>query len=209
MNYYNIHTHDSLISTKDSAIVNTNWWLNPSVRWCSVGIHPWCIDELREQLDYLESVASSPSVVAIGEAGPDKLSEVSMDIQIDAFLQQASLAEKLNKPLIVHCVRAWAELIAARKTIKPHTPWVIHGFRGNGELAKQLIAQGFLFSFGKYFNPAALSAAWPDRVFAETDDNEIDISTVYRQLAASLQIPLEEFALTVEKNVRKVFPVLL
>lgn len=212
MFYYNIHTHQPSAHPEDIAIVNmivkAECDLSLSSRWCSAGIHPWYIYNVREQLSCLEALLSSPSVVAIGEAGLDKLAETSPDIQLDTFLQQASLAEKNNKPLIIHCVKAWAELIAARKTIKPHTPWIIHGFRGNGELAKQLIAQGFLFSFGPYFNPAALSVAWPDCLFAETDDKEIDIRVVYSQLASSLQISLEEFALAIEKNVRKTFPVL-
>lgn len=213
MYYCDIHTHQPSLHPEDIAIVNTivkaECDLSLSARWCSAGIHPWYIYNVREQLCCLETILSSPSVVAVGEAGLDKLSEISMDIQIDTFLQQASLAEKLNKPLIIHCVKAWAELIAARKTIKPHTPWIIHGFRGNGQLAQQLIAQGFHLSFGEYFNPAALSAAWPNRLFAETDDKEIDIRTVYRQLASSLQIPLEEFAIAIEKNVHQTFPALL
>lgn len=213
MYYYDIHTHQPSVHPEDIAIVNTvvkaECDLSLSARWCSVGIHPWYIYNVREQLSCLETILSSPSVVAVGEAGLDKLSEISIDIQIDAFLQQASLAEKTNKPLIIHCVKAWAELIAARKTIKPHTPWIIHGFRGNSQLAQQLIAQGFHLSFGEYFNPAALSAAWPNRLFAETDDKEIDIRTVYRQLASSLQIPLEEFAIAIQKNVHQTFPALL
>lgn len=213
MFYYNIHTHQPSAHPEDIAIVNTvvkaECDLSLSARWCSVGIHPWYIYNVREQLSCLETILSSPSVVAVGEAGLDKLAETSPDIQLDTFLQQASLAEKTNKPLIIHCVKAWAELIVARKTIKPHTPWIIHGFRGNGQLAQQLIAQGFHLSFGEYFNPAALSAAWPNRLFAETDDKEIDIRTVYRQLASSLQIPLEEFAIAIQKNVHQTFPALL
>lgn len=210
MIYYDIHTHQPSVHPEDIAIVNTivkaECDLSLSARWCSAGIHPWYIYNVREQLGCLETILSSPSVIAVGEAGLDKLAETSPDIQLDVFLQQASLAEKNNKPLIIHCVKAWSELIAARKTIKPHTPWIIHGFRGNGELAQQLIAQGFNLSFGQYFNPVALSAAWPDCLFVETDDKEIDIRTVYRQLASSLQIPLEEFAITIEKNIHNTFP---
>lgn len=219
MTYYNIHTHTHQLpaGSDERAIVNmivgeTGYEnirkdIAGKQMWCSVGIHPWYIYNVREQFNNLESIISAPSVVAIGEAGLDKLAKTSPDIQLDVFLQQASLAEKTNKPLIIHCVKAWAELIAARKKIKPHIPWIIHGFRGNGELARQLVAQGFYLSFGQYYHPAALKAAWPDRLFAETDDREIDIRIVYRQLALSLQISLEEFASEVERNVCKTFPI--
>lgn len=210
MFYYDIHTHQPSAHPEDIAIVNTivkaECDLSLSARWCSAGIHPTYIYKVREQFSNLESIASAPSVVAIGEAGLDRLAETSLDIQLDAFLQQASLAEKINKPLIIHCVKAWTELIAARKTINPHTPWIIHGFRGNGELARQLISQGFYLSFGEHFNPAALQAAWPDRIFAETDDKDIDIRDVYQQIASSLQLSPEKLASGLERNVHKIFP---
>lgn len=219
MFYYDIHTHQLPEVPENMAIVNTiigetdfdslskKIQKNPTL--LSAGIHPWYIYNVREQMGYLEAIIAYPSVIAIGEAGLDKLAQTSQDIQMEAFLKQASLAEKINKPLIIHCVKAWEELIAARKTIKPNTPWIIHGFRGNGELAKQLISQGFYLSFGGYFNAEALEAAWPSRLFAETDDKEIDIRIVYQQLAASLQISIEEFASVIEKNVCKTFPLSL
>ena len=211
MIYYDIHTHQPAVGLEDIAIVNKIIGKGQEERslpgqWCSVGIHPWYINNVQEQLSCLESVVLSPSVVAIGEAGLDKLTETSLKIQQDVFLEQAALAERVGKPLVIHCVKAWSELVAARKSVKPHMPWVIHGFRGNAELALQLTAQGFYLSFGEYFNPQALQVVWPRCLFAETDDREVDIRSVYRTMASSLQIPLEEFAATLEKNVRNVFP---
>ena len=81
-----------------------------------------------------------------------------MDLQKEVFLAQANLAEETHKPLIIHCVKAWADLIACKKAVKPEMPWIIHGFRGNGELASQLVRLGFYLSFGDRFNPSALRA---------------------------------------------------
>lgn len=212
MRYYDIHTHQPSVHPEDIAIVNTiikeDCDLSMPAQWCSAGIHPWYIYNVHKQISCLESVASSSVVVAIGEAGLDKLAKTSLDIQQDVFLRQAVLAEKLNKPLIIHCVKAWAELIAARKIIKSHIPWIIHGFRGNGELAQQLISQGFYLSFGEHFNPSALQAAWPNRLFAETDDKDIDIRDVYEQIAFSLQLSSKTLVSSLENNVHKVFTVL-
>lgn len=211
MIYYDIHTHQPSVHPEDVVIVNTiikeNCDFSIPAQWCSAGIHPWYIYNVREQISCLESIVSSSAIVAIGEAGLDKLMETPLDIQQDVFLKQAVLAEKMNKPLIIHCVKAWGELIAIRKVVKPHVPWIIHGFRGNGELAQQLISQGFYLSFGEHFNPAALQAAWPDRLFAETDDKELDIRAVYRQMASSLQLSLEMLTSVLEKNVHRVFTV--
>lgn len=211
MIYYDIHTHQPSVHPEDVAIVNTivkrDCDLSLSSRFCSAGIHPWYIYNVREQFSCLESLISSPFLVAIGEAGLDKLADTPLAIQQDVFWEQAALAEQVNRPLIIHCVKAWEELITIRKKAKPKLPWIIHGFRGNGELASQLIRQGFYLSFGEYFNPAALRAAWPDRLFAETDDQEIDIRDVYRQMASSLHLSLEEFASGLENNVRNIFSI--
>ena len=211
MIYYDIHTHQPSVHAEDIAIVNTiikeDCELSLPLAYCSVGIHPWYIYNVREQLSCLESIISASNVVAIGEAGLDKLAETPLAIQQDVFLKQAALAEEKSKPLIIHCVKAWTELIAARKMVKPQTPWIIHGFRGNGELAQQLISQGFYLSFGEYFNPSALQSAWLDRIFAETDDKEIDIQAVYRQIASSLHLSLEELASGLENNVHNIFSI--
>lgn len=217
MIYYDIHTHRPANHQEDVAIVNTGTGerklslLQYETTFPqSTGIHPWYIHiyNVQEQLAELESVITHPQIVAIGEAGLDKLAEAPISIQQEVFLAQALLAEKVNKPLIIHCVKAWTELIAARKSVKPHMPWIIHGFRGNAGLATQLLRQGFLLSFGLHFNPAAFSAAWPLCAFAETDDKEIDIRLVYKQLAISLNISPETLALQLEKNILSTFPLL-
>lgn len=101
-------------------------------------------------------------------------------------------------------MKAWDELIASKKELKPRVPWIIHGFRGNATLAGQLIRQGFYLSFGEYLTPGAVREAWPGRLFAETDDREIDIRTVYRNLSVSLNLRLEQFAGQIAENVRDI-----
>lgn len=218
MIYYDIHTHQPPLHPEDVAIVNClipaqglPLQLMPDHKeipgqYLSAGIHPWYIYNVKEQLEELESILSRPEVVAVGEAGLDKLAGTSMDIQRELFLNQALLAGKLNKPLLIHCVKAWPELIAAKKALHPLTPWVIHGFRGNGDLASQLIGQGFLLSFGEHSNPAALRAAQGTVFFAETDDKKTDIRLIYEQIATSLQLPLGQISLELEQNVLNTFP---
>lgn len=220
MLYYDIHTHQPPLNPDDVAIVNylipaqgLPLQLNPSHKeiagqFLSAGIHPRYIYNVKEQLAELESILSRPEVVAIGEAGLDKLARTSMDIQHELFVAQALLANKMNKPLLIHCIKAWPELIAVRRAVQPHTPWIIHGFRGNGELASQLIRQGFLLSFGQYFNPAALQAARGTPFFTETDDKDIDIRLIYEQIASYLQLPVKQIGLQLEQNMLDTFPIM-
>ena len=210
MIYYDIHTHQPSVHPEDIAIVNTiireECDLSMPAQWCSAGIHPWYIYNVDKQISCLESVASSSAIVAIGEAGLDKLVKTPLDIQKNVFLRQAVLAEKLKKPLIIHCVKAWGELIAIRKIVKPHIPWIIHGFRGNGELAQQLILQGFYLSFGEHFQISSLRRVWPERLLIETDESSCSIQDIYQRLASGLQISVNELGNQVNQTVGRLFP---
>ncbi len=208
MKYYDIHTHQQPSETDVMAIVNTivRDGVEPnSSRYCSYGIHPWYIYNIKEQMMELEKYAVLPNTMAIGEAGLDKMIDQEFSIQQDVFLKQANLAEKVQKPLIIHCVKAWAELLAAQKVINPYMPWIIHGFRGKPELAEQLIEHGFYLSFGQNFNSESLRLAWPAHFLAETDDKEIKITEVYAHIVDVLQLPIDVVASKLAENSRKLF----
>lgn len=135
----------------------------------SAGIHPWCADRA-DMFGEVERLAACPEVVAIGETGLDKRRGPSLDIQIPLFRRHIELAESVRKPLIVHCVGAWQELLALPR---PRVMTIIHGFRGKPELARQLTAAGFFLSLGARYNPASERFA----LFRESDlSDESDFS---------------------------------
>lgn len=142
------------------------------------------------------------SVAAIGETGLDKITakdENNFELQQELFLMHARLAEETGKLLIVHCVKAWDELLHVHKSIKPLVPWIIHGFRGNGILAEQLLNAGLYLSFGTSYNPEALKTAWEKRrLLVETDNKNIDIRNVYKLIANDLNISKEELSEAIE-----------
>ena len=173
----------------------------------SYGIHPWHIEDKDMQLMLLTEVVLHPSVVALGEAGLDKNIEAPMLLQTEIFTEQAKLAEDIGKPLIIHCVKAWDELLAIKKEINPQMPWIIHGFRGNELLADQLIKKGFRLSFGEKYNPEALRVAWPDHLFIETDESDKSIQEIYDDIAKSLNVSIDLLALTLRNNVKEVFSI--
>lgn len=172
----------------------------------SCGIHPWNSEDAEAQLHYLEEIASHPQIIAIGEAGLDKLKGPELSIQKPVFERQIILSEKLNKPLIIHCVKEWDELIALYKQHKPSQPWIIHGFRGKPELAKQLVKLGFKFTIGSKFRPEGLKVIPLDSMFCETDDDESTIEEIYSSIAEELNWELESFAEKIAQNVKSVFP---
>ncbi|MDR2916729.1 MAG: TatD family hydrolase [Tannerella sp.] len=168
------------------------------INYYAVGVHPWYIDKIHADTanDLFAKVceyAHFPEIVAIGETGLDKMTaktENDFIFQQELFLLHAHLSEEVKKPLIIHCVKAWDELLRIRKSINPSMPWIIHGFRGKEKLATQLLNTGFYLSFGMYYNTGALQMAWTKRrLLIETDDKNMDIRDVYKLIAKDLHIP--------------------
>lgn len=145
MRYYSIHTHHPPTSPDEKAIISIDirnlHLLEPSFYY-SAGIHPWYASE--DLFNTLQTIAIQSNIVAIGEAGLDKLTHTPWELQKKLFLDQIDLAENLKKPLIIHCVKAWPELIAIHKTSRPSVPWIIHGFRGKRRTGTSTYTIGIL-----------------------------------------------------------------
>ena len=191
--YLDVHTH-------------AQSHINNSVAFYSLGIHPEEIeDNLSEKKQILERYSILDCVIAIGEAGLDKTYNTNFDLQKDVFSYQIHLSEKIKKPLIIHCVKAFDELIALKKEIKPQQNWIIHGFRGKPEQMQQFVQHDIYFSFGMYFNEETIKQIPINRLFLETDNSEISIQEVYHKVAKYLPLSEDELILQIEKNFAKTF----
>lgn len=163
-----IHTHNPLAV---NAVINLDRNALPERpdALYSVGWHPWWgVDN--PDLDWVERTASDPRVALVGECGIDRLRGGDIEAQIELTRRHALLAERLRKPLILHIVRAWSEILALRARLKPSVPWIIHGFRGNKALADQLIRAGFILSLGPKAPEALRVSLPPDKILNETDE---------------------------------------
>ena len=201
MVYFDIHTHHR---RSENAVLNCQNELS-ELGYCSIGIHPWHIEADNEKrFEVVRQLAHSPQAVAIGEAGLDKAIQTPLLVQQHVFEKHVQLAEELSKPLIIHCVKAWDELLRIYRQSKRTTPWIIHGFRGKAPLASQLIRHGFYLSFGKHFHPEALREAWPNNILAETDEAE-SISSVYHEIANVLMLSPKEVDRQIFRNVEQLF----
>lgn len=208
MDFFNIHTH-SLVHP-ESEILAQSPDLFPSDKlpvYTSIGIHPWFLTEenAESQWKALQKQVSHPSVLAIGEGGLDKLKGPDMELQVKILKQQVALSEKKSLPLIIHCVKAFNELIQLKKELRPHQPWIIHGFRGKEALAIDCIRHGFYLSYGEHFQENALKATPQEKLFIETDESEIPVQEIYQSIALVHGIGLQELMESVKKNVKEVF----
>jgi TatD DNase family protein len=178
--------------------------------YCSIGLHPWQISNTNyeDELSLIRKFAKDDRVLAIGECGFDK-KVPDIELQIRIFSEQAKIAEDVGKPVIIHCVGKWEELLKVKKEINPRQVWIIHGFRGNANLANQLIKQGFFLSFGeKYFlsgNNQTLQNIPLDRIFLETDDGKTRIPELYEMATAFLQLPQSVLKQKLQENFLLVF----
>ena len=174
----------------------------------SCGIHPWYSDDSDTQMAYLREISSNSRIIAIGETGLDKLKGPSFEVQTPVFKKHIEISETLGKPVVIHCVKAWEELLKVRKDTKPIQPWIIHGYRGNPQITKQMTKLGFMFSLGERFNVDSLEYIPKESLFCETDESEITILKVYQQIANALQIDLKSLSTLIAENVYRVFPTL-
>ena len=180
-----IHTHDK---SRTDAIINI-YPHEPLIHgaYHSVGIHPWHTSDVNiSTIEQLNTLATHPQVVAIGETGIDALKGDTIDKQIEIFCHHVALSEQHQKPLIIHCVKAFNEIIALKKQLHPTMPWIIHGFRGKPQLASLLINHGFYISLGEHFNPQSVTVIPTNRLLFETDESTLDINTIIEKIIGIL-----------------------
>jgi len=214
----NIHTHQAPEEHGDLFIQNIfpsddMLSLQPG-GFYSVGLHPWFItndQNYKNELLELEKKASLPEVIAIGECGLDKLANTESHLQLEVFVQQCHIAESVNKPLIIHCVKSYNELSHLKRRLKPKVPWILHGYTGNEMITKELIPLDFYFSLGKIllsdnaFIMETLEKLPSDHLFFETDEWKRPVKEIYGKFAEMKKISVEALAEQIMWNFRQVF----
>ena len=83
----------------------------------TIGVHPWESDrdDVDSVLNEIINLTSRPEVIGIGEIGLDRLQGASLEKQIEVFVKQICIVDQIKMPLIIHCVKAWAELLEIKK----------------------------------------------------------------------------------------------
>ncbi len=213
--FINIHTHQQNIHNQQECwnLINVDKKFNESnpVFNYSLGIHPWHIDiqKIQDDLSRLKMASHKSNVLAIGECGLDKICEVSYKLQQEVFKEQIIWANDIAKPLIIHCVRAYEDVLQMLKDNRNIMPVIFHGFNKNEMIAQKIIQSGYYISFGKDITKIELEktiVAIPlDKIFLETDDSNIPIENIYKELSKIRNIPQRQLILQIQKNLKTVF----
>jgi TatD DNase family protein len=198
------------------------------------GIHPWHAhtaapgwqDKLRELLE--RHPASS-----LGECGLDQwVSQPPLGIQQLVFRDQLALAREMNRPLTIHCLKAWGPMFDIFAQCPPPDRFLMHSFGGSIETARRLIPLGASFSFSGYFlHPRKATTLEvfhqlpQDRILLETDapdmrppdsatshplpetlNHPANLPAIGHALAAALGMSPADLAELTSRNANRLFP---
>lgn len=214
MHEIDIHTHQvkSEVPTRILNIFAQDLTFLNDKSYYSAGLHPWHIGLVDPEkcLESIEQTVCQKNMLAVGECGLDRLVSVDFAMQKFYFRKQIEIAQKHSKPLIIHCVRAFPELMKIKKETRSDIPWIIHGFHGNQQTALQLMRHNFYFSVGEKLlsdqrKKDILKLLPADRLFLETDDGNTSISGIYSLAAQILNISHENLIDIVLENFKHLF----
>ena len=215
--YLDFHTHSLRHAGREDVleIVSVHLGKDKKQRkYFTVGLHPWWTEQpvTTEQRAELEKLLADPHCLAMGEMGLDKLKGPAMDQQMDILRSQLQIADELNKPVIIHCVRATGQLMQVKKEFPGIQKWCVHGYGRHATLGKQLIDQGFYLSLMPGLPPAKyaqLFDALPhNRLFLETDSMPgVSITGVYEDMVEVTGLQVTELCKQMNGNARDFFGV--
>ncbi|HXD91999.1 MAG TPA: TatD family hydrolase [Bacteroidia bacterium] len=210
MQYLDIHTHKKKSAGVSIINCSGNFSQLPTSGFYSTGIHPWYIStETESEFNELVQISKQTNVLAIGECGLDKVCDTDFTLQQTYFINQIQLANILQKPLIIHCVKAFNEAIQLLQHEKAQGAVIFHGFNKNNTLAKELIAKEYYLSFGKHLLNTSVAETFKtlplEKIFLETDDSEMEIEEIYKVAASIKNIDITTLTQQITKNAQRVF----
>ncbi|MDR2963695.1 MAG: TatD family hydrolase [Bacteroidales bacterium] len=212
--YFNAHTH----TPAPNAVINAPMAsvdFEPQLLY-SIGIHPWDYLQYCENAErlqhWLRTAAALPQVVAIGECGMDRAIETEIELQEDVFRLQVKVAQEYQKTLIIHCVRAYNDILKVLKQTKCTQPVVFHKFTGNMQTYESFRNFDCYYSFGAELCTRTKSVEMLrtlplERIVFENDISNVSMQEIYDFAARQIGISVEMLCETVQRSAERIFSV--
>jgi TatD DNase family protein len=188
----------------------------------SAGIHPWWTEdftraELMKLQDIIMHLVREKRLWAIGETGIDRAYPETLDYQIELFHWHRELADDFGLPMVIHNVRSGADFLNILKKNPPKVPWIFHDFRGNEQLAKDILRlhPESYFSFGISIDNSPqirdLLPTFPlTQVFLETDSQKhLDIHEIYLRASEKIGVDIDFLKSQIWLNFKRISPGLI
>jgi TatD DNase family protein len=188
-------------------------------RYKAFGVHPWKVADCEEGwLDQLRAYLEADDVVSVGEIGVDQWIEPRDErLQQEVFVAQLELANTMQLPPTLHCLRAWQPLLEGLRSCPPKQGFLLHAFAGSLELQRQLLDLGGHFSFSAYAADPhrkrmreAVAYCPLDRLLVETDAPDMTeapaaIADGYRWIADHRSCELATLSDAVQRTFTSLF----
>ena len=175
-----------------------------------IGVHPWWINQIdTNNYEELRELLSGSEFLCIGEIGLDRsFKSIPFEKQIDIFELQLRIAiERDDKFVVIHCVKAYQDILRCVHNVGFKGALVFHDYNGSPDVTRKLIDRGDYFSYGsKLFNlktkaMKSLKIIPLERLFIETDDQlEFNIKDAYNRASEVLGLTPSELAKQCLKN---------
>jgi TatD DNase family protein len=215
--FIDIHTHPNRIESDTIIVQNIfpgdGFAAFSGRNFYSVGLHPWHLktpEENNELLQMVEEALEFDHVCFVGESGLDKKVDVDFEEQKRVFIAHAIIAEEFKRPLIIHCVKAYNEVLEIHQKLHPEMPWIMHGYHGNVEITQQMGKHGIMFSFGKSLldenskSIESLKCLPMEKIFFETDEYDNDVDKIYEKAAILKNVSLDILKIEIWNNFNRI-----
>lgn len=206
---FNAHTHHFLRNERGIVQLTTeNKTVLPPI--FSVGIHPEnAKEDCQAELDWVNEVAHNNSCLAIGEIGLDTRYS-NKAAQERVYIEQLKIAERLQKPVILHCVNSWDRCKFLHHTYASATPLIFHGFNKTRIIAQVLDYPPAVISFGVSLQTNSqlkeLAKQIPlNRILLETDNQPDGLKSNYSLLAELKNLSLQTLINELSQNAKRIF----
>lgn len=143
----------------------------------AVGFHPSDLrDFTEEDWHKLETLVYNENVTAVGEIGLDYYWDKDNHPQQQAaFIRQIELANRVNKPILVHSRDAIGDTLALLREHPVTRRGIIHCFSSSREMAREFVKLGYMIGLG---GPVTFkNAKTPKEVAADVDLAHLQIET--------------------------------
>lgn len=196
--------------------------------YAACGISPNDITDYSEKnLNEIELLAKNPKVVAIGEIGLDYYwNKENKNLQKELFIKQIEIANRVNKPIVIHNRDAFVDTIAILKEHPVIKKGIFHCCQLNQELIKEGLRLGFYISFSgnitfKNAKPEVPVSLVPDdRLLIETDspyltpepfrgtrNDSSKVKFVAEKISKIKNLSLEEISKKTYQNAERVYEI--
>lgn len=194
--------------------------------FATCGISPNDVEDFSmENLEKIEEIGKNKKIVAIGEIGLDYYwNKENKEKQKDLFIKQIEIANRLNKPIVIHTRDAYIDTIEILKKHQVNKKGIFHCCPLNQELIKEGLKLGFYISFSGNItfknakSEPAVALVPMEKMLIETDspyltpepfrgkrNNPAMVKLVAERVSQIKGIPLEDVTKITYKNANEIF----